>query len=282
MDASKSLAAEQSLISGNVAEALAKLQEKIRSDPSNPKLRVFLFQLLSVTGDWDRALTQLNVAAEMDAGNLAMAQVYREALKCEALRTDVFAGRRSPLVFGEPENWIALLFESLRVAGEGRAEAARDLRNRAFEAAPTTAGALDGQRFEWLADADTRIGPMLEAIVLGRYYWIPFHRIHKIQIEAPTDLRDFVWTAVHFTWANGGESVGLVPTRYPASEKSDDSAIRLARRTEWVDAGADCYCGLGQRMFATDAGEHALLDTRLIVLDTLAPAGTAAPEGQNG
>ena len=48
-----------------------------------PKLRVFLFQLLCVLGQWERALTQLNVAAELDAQALAMAQMYREALQCE-------------------------------------------------------------------------------------------------------------------------------------------------------------------------------------------------------
>ena len=39
----------------------------------------FLFQLLAVQGQWDRALTQLNMAGEMDAAHLAMVQTYREA-----------------------------------------------------------------------------------------------------------------------------------------------------------------------------------------------------------
>ena len=101
-------------------------------------LRVFLFQLLSVLGQWERALNQLNVAADLDAKTLAMAQMYREAIKCEALRADVFAGKTSPVIFGEPEEWLALLIESLLVQGKSRAAEAQSLRERAFEAAPTS------------------------------------------------------------------------------------------------------------------------------------------------
>ena len=46
--------------------------EQVRSEPANAKLRVFLFQLLCVNGDWDRALSQLNVAGELDAGTPVM------------------------------------------------------------------------------------------------------------------------------------------------------------------------------------------------------------------
>ena len=72
--------AEQSLQEGNLQEALTQLQQQIRQDPAKVELRVFLFQLLAVTGQWDRALTQLNVAGEMDASTLPMVQTYREAL----------------------------------------------------------------------------------------------------------------------------------------------------------------------------------------------------------
>ena len=51
--------AEERLRSGNLEEALADLQAQIRKDPANPKLRVFLFQVLCLTGQWDRAVTQL-------------------------------------------------------------------------------------------------------------------------------------------------------------------------------------------------------------------------------
>jgi type VI secretion system protein ImpE len=266
--------AETLLASGDVQGSLESLQDSIRKTPSDPKLRVFLFQLLSVLGQWDRAHTQLNVAAEMDPQNLVMAQMYREALRCEVLREKVFRGETTPLIFGDPEEWIAHLMESFRLTATGNVAESGDLRNRAFEAAPTTPGTRspgteEESRFAWIADADMRLGPMLEAIVKGQYYWVPFHRIHRINIEAPEDLRDMVWLPAQFTWANGGQAVGLVPTRYCGSAGSEDSAIRLARRTDWAEMAADVYAGLGQRILTTDGGDIPLLDLRTIEFDTL-------------
>ena len=61
---------------------------------------------------------------------------------------------------------------------------------------------------------------MLEVILEGRYFWVPFNCIQQIRIEEPADLRDMVWTPSQFTWSNGGTAVGLIPTRYSGSEKS--------------------------------------------------------------
>ena len=259
---------EDWLRGGDPSTALSDLQEQIRKNPSNAKLRVFLFQLLAVEGRWDRALTQLNVAGELDAGNLAMVQTYRDALACEALREQIFAGNRSPLIFGQPATWIALLVEALRLAAAGDVEQSQQLRDEAFAAAPVTSGVIDGQPFAWLADADARLGPMLETIINGRYYWVPFNHIREIRIEAPADLRDVVWMPAYFTWANGGESVGLIPTRYPGTQASSELQLRLARRTDWTDCGAELFAGLGQRMLATDAGEYPIMDARTVKLET--------------
>ncbi len=146
----------------------------------------------------------------------------------------------------------------------------------AFDKAPTTSGTLDGKPFEWIADADPRMGPVLESLVNGRYYWIPFHRIRDIRIEKPVDLRDVVWMPAHFAWSNGGEAVGLIPARYAGSESSEDGQIRMSRKTEWLERDAELYLGLGQRMLTTDAGEFPLMDIREIHLDsTVEPKGTA-------
>ncbi len=118
------------------------------------------------------------------------------------------------------------------------------------------------------------MGPVLEAIINGRYYWVPFHRIQSINIEVPEDVRDMVWMPAYFTWANGGETVGLIPTRYPGSEASEDKQIRLAQKTIWQELDNGVYQGMGQRMFATDTGEYPLMDLRLITLNSEAAETT--------
>lgn len=259
--------AERALRDGDPHKALALLQDAVRGHPSDAKLRVFLFQLLCVLGQWSRALNQLEVAAGLDPAALPMKQTYGEAIRCEVMRAQVFEGKKSPMVFGQPEQWIALLIESLLVAGKGQAGESERLRNQALEEADAVPGELDGHKFEWIADADSRIGPVLEAVINGRYYWVPFSRLSKIVIEAPTDLRDMVWMPANLLFENGGESVALVPTRYPGSEKSAEGVIALARKTSWEAFGPDAYRGLGQRILATDSGEWPLMEVRAIDLN---------------
>ena len=274
--------AEQSLREGRLQEALAELQAQVRKEPANAKYRIFLFQLLAVLGQWERASNQLNVLEEMDPESLPMVQTYREALRCELLRAEVFAGRRSPLIFGDPEPWMALLLEALQLTAGGHHAQAQTARDQAFEGAAATSGTLDGQPFEWLADADPRLGPMLEAVINGRYYWVPWQRIRTLALEQPSDLRDYVWMPASFTWANGGEVVGLIPSRYPGSQASADPQVQLGRRTEWLEQESGIYLGIGQRMLATEQNEYPLLDIRridLVVPETAPPVITGSDDG---
>ena len=267
--------AEQALREGNTDAALKSLQDGVRTQPANAKLRIFLFQLLCVTGQWPRAQNQLEVCAEMDASTLAMVSTYREALKCESLREAVFAGKTTPMVFGKPQAWVALLIEALRCDARGDTASAAKLRDDAFEAAPATCGSLDGAAFEWIADADSRLGPVLEAVINGRYCWVPFAALAKIVIDEPTDLRDLVWSAAQLEFSNGGSSVALVPTRYPGTAEQPDGALRLARRTDWLELGATHFRGLGQRVLTTSTADADMLAVREIILQ---PEPEAPPE----
>jgi type VI secretion system protein ImpE len=271
-------AAELSLKNGDPAAALAQLQEQVRAKPADAALRVFLFQLLCVRGEWERALNQLKVACGLDPAALAMAQMYGEAVRCEAIRKDVFNGKKAPVVFGEPEQWLALLIESLLVAGRGDLSQSAELRARAFEEADTSAGQINGQPFEWVADADSRLGPVLEAVINARYYWVPFSRLAEVKVEEPEDLRDLVWMPAHLQFENGGEMLALIPTRYPGSESSDDGLIALARKTVWQEVAPDTHHGLGQRIIATDAGDVPLLELRTLVVG----AGAAVAPSETG
>lgn len=262
------MAAEDKLRDGRLDEALVDLQQDVRDDPSNAKLRVFLFQLLVVQGQWQRALTQLNVAAELDPAALGMAQMYREALRCEMLRAEIFAGQRSPVVFGQPPEWVGWMIEALRLSAGNHHAAAQPLRSRAFETAPMTSGDIDDVAFEWIADADPRLGPILEGVVNGQYYWIPFENIRQIVVEEPADLRDLVWSPAHFTWVNGGEAVGVIPTRYPGTESCEDEQLRLARKTQWQEIEPELFFGVGQRTLVTDTNECSLMEVRRITLNT--------------
>lgn len=256
-----------SALSGNPDAELARLSNEIRANPGDARLRTYLFQLSALRGQWERALSQLQLAAQIDKAALPMAQTYREAIRCEIFRAEVFAGRRQPSLFGEPPAWAGGLVESLRLLALGKVAEAEKMRADALESAPTSSGRIGETAFEWIADADSRLGPVCEAIVDGKYVWVPFTALSAIRVEEPTDLRDLVWASAQLRFSNGGETVALLPTRYPGSESSSDPAIFLARKTVWNEAGPETYVGSGQRLWATDAGEFALLEAREITLD---------------
>jgi type VI secretion system protein ImpE len=279
--------AENTLREGDPVKALSHLVAAVKTKPADARLRIFMSQLLCVLGQWERAHTQLNVTADLMPSAGPMREMVGHALRCELLRAEVFAGKRAPMVFGHPEQWLAMLIESLLQAGQGNQAMSDDLAKRAFDEAPAVPGAINGETFDWIADADSRLGPVLEAFVNGKYYWIPFSRLTKVLMEAPKDLRDMVWMPAYLTFDNGGEVVAMIPTRYPGSQSSQDPQILLSRKTEWQPLGqpdSERFAGLGQRVLTTSRGDHDLLSTLLIEL--VPPVSDSAPEepteGQDG
>ncbi len=250
------------LRAGELGPSLDQLKVQVRQAPRDPKLRTFLFQMFCITGEWDRALTQLRVVRDLDKQADAMVTTYESAIRCEILREKVFRGERSPTVFGDPGDWVPLLIEATRLLAEGEYGQAASLRDTAFDKAASEPVTIDDTQSEWVADADPRLGPIIEAVVEGRYLWIPYSRIKVMNVEAPADLRDQVWMPARFTWSNDGEAVALIPTRYPGSAASADPLIQLARKTDWQEVGQDWSLPLGQRMLVTDHGETALMDLR--------------------
>ena len=262
---------EQFLRDGDLKSSLESIQNQIRLDAANVKHRIFLFQLLVILGSWDRAAKQLDVIAEMDVSTLLMVNEYRAAIECELYREDVFLGNQNPVFMGQPDEWQALILQSLKSLSENNEPDSNKLRTKALEMAPTTAGSINGDAFEWIADADTRLGPLLEVFVEGQYRWVPFTNIKRIAIEPPENLRDFVWMPAHIQWETEGESFVLIPTRYPFSAEQN-AELALSRKTEWIEKGEDSFIGFGQRLFTTDANDYSLLDVRDIFFKQDSPA----------
>jgi type VI secretion system protein ImpE len=258
---------EQLVREANLAQALQQLQDRVRRDPGSSADRAFLFQLLAALGQWERAANQLKVLRDLDPGSLITVQMYWPAIQSELLRAAVFSGATTPLLLGEPQQWMALLFESLKALSGGDFATAASLRQQAMDAAPARGGTINGEPFEWIADADPRLGPCLEMIVDGKYYWTPIINVRALRLEAPTDLRDLIWAQAAVTWSNGGQVPALIPVRYPGSEGSSATdEHRLSRRTDWIAQPNDTYVGMGQRMLVTDAGEYPLLEVRELLI----------------
>lgn len=264
------------LRTGRLAEALATLQAQVRGRPGAVEPRIMLFAVECVLGRWDKAGNQLDAIASLSQEWSLPALVYRQLIRCEAQRREVFAGRARPVILGEPPPWAAWNVEACALEAQGRSREAWDLRARARDESPALAGKVNGQDFAWIQDADLRWGPLLEVYLEGAYQWIPFTQLRQIEVASPTVLVETVWTPTRLVLSTGAAIHAHLPVRYPGSEDSEDWSIRMARQTDWRSVEGGEQAGLGQRLLATDVGDFALCECQEIVLGTGEPeaAGT--------
>ena len=256
---------QAALARGDLDAATRAVMEEVRAKPSALAPRLALFQLAALAGDWTRAAKQLEAVAGIDAEAAPMAQTYAAAVEAETVRRAVFAGAERAVCLGEPPAWVAMLSEALTLDARDAGKAAAELRERALAEAEAVAGTADGTPFAWIMDADVRLGPLLELVVDGRYRWLPLAHLRELRADPPRDHTDLIWVRATLTLASGGEIAALLPARYPGSELAADPMVRLGRLTVWADMPGGQF-GAGQRIMATDAGDHPLLELRRVRL----------------
>ncbi|WP_233838003.1 type VI secretion system accessory protein TagJ [Paraburkholderia sp. ZP32-5] len=258
--ASPALTLQSWLNTQTLAELKAQTIDNVRRHPSNVRERWLLFELLCVDGEWERALQQLQTWATLEPEGASRAHLYHGLIQSEMFRAEVFAGQRTPGEIDPLPTWVNSLIEANVKLGKGDLIAADELRHAAFSAAPATRGR--GARvgtFEWLADSDSRLGPVCELAVAGGYRWVPFDAMKSLTLGPTTTLIDLVWRSVIVGLRNATVLRGYLPVRYPGSESSP-CATRLARETVWTDVGEAGVIALGQKTWCTDRGDFGLLD----------------------
>ena len=248
----------------SLQEAMDHIKDNIRSRPGDIHERWLFFQIACLLGDWPRALKQLQTCVQIDPEREQAAQVMRGLIRSESLRGEVLAGKNTPgYVIDQPLEWVASLLEALRASSKGDIELADTTREQALSGVPDTRGEADGLPFAWISDSDTRLGPVCELVVAGRYRWCPFCELSSLRLHNPQGLLDLIWAKADCTLRDGTAFQAYIPVRYPGSENGTD-AIRLARETTWQEQGTTGIIGLGQKTWTTDMGDHGLLDLREI------------------
>ena len=221
--------------SGRVEEAIAQLSNELRSHPTDPQLRSFLFELLSFVGDYTRADKQLAALASGSPNVEAGVAMYRAALEGERIREHMFDTGDFP---------------------RGDAPA-------------SGGGTLEGAAFGDIVDGDPRLGPRLEVIAGGRYLWIPFAHLASVVIEAPTRLRDLRWLSARIATNASVKNLELgevlLPAVTPAIWRHQDKELQLGRATDWEEWGDGDYLPIGQKVLRIDERIVPLVDVRTLV-----------------
>jgi protein involved in temperature-dependent protein secretion len=193
---------------------------------------MFLFELLLIEGEWERAARQL-----------------------APLRGESLASERAGLTLAQ-----ALEAEAARSAWYHEHAASDDV---AAEQPVTVT--LNGQACAALIDSDPLVNAQLELFHAGHYLRVPLCKVASLRMEAPTQLWQTIWipAVVRRTSDTEAESLGrvLLPTRTWLSHRDADADVRQGRTTVWRDdvGGARPF---GQKVFLTESGDISLLDIR--------------------
>jgi type VI secretion system protein ImpE len=234
---------DEHLRAGNLKEAVQELNEQVRRNPLDPKLRTFLFELLCFAGEYDRCGKQLEVLAQAGNEPAIGTLLYQAALRAEKERQRFFAEK--------------------------------EYQSRP-EANPSASGVCNGRTFYGICDQDPRIGARLEVFAAGSYMWIPFEHIAKVTIQPPARLRDLIWipAQVHAADSFQGRDLGnvLLPALSPGSWRHPDDLVRLGRATVWETLEDGSEVPFGQKMLVVDEEEVPILELRNLVLGVAAVA----------
>jgi type VI secretion system protein ImpE len=266
-------------------DALRDAEARVRREPAVAAHRWALFQWLCIVCEWERAVQQLQVYAQLDSASSSdsmtpRVHAYRDLVRAERARALVMAGQHEPrFVFDDVPVWMRGLHGALGLAAQGELDAADAAREIALDRAPLISGRSEREvstdpadqaaaiEFSWIGDSDSRLGPVCEFVAAGCYRWLAFEDIARWTIARPTTLVDLVWAPCSLTLHDGTLLRGFMPARYPqvpARESSADerSALLMVRSTVWRENGRTGVIASGAKTWATSAGDFGMFELR--------------------
>jgi type VI secretion system protein ImpE len=257
--------AKQLFDSGNLQAAISQLTADVKASPRDLRNRIFLFELLCFTGDWQRAERQLDAVAQVsgDATVELGIEVYRGILRAEASRRQLFQGEsRQPKFLSEPPLYTALHLKALTEIIEQHFDQAETSLKESSALRKNLQGQIDDTHFDDFKDGDDLIAPFLEVIVRADYLWLALEDIVRLEIPPPRTLRDLLWIPGKVELREQQTIDVFIPVQYYGSSDHAEDPVKLGRMTVWENVGEETNLGKGQRTFLIDGDERSLLEIR--------------------
>src|SRR5260221_7440397 len=117
--------AKLKLDKGNLTAAVDAAVNLVKTNPTNEAGRIFLFELSCFSGDWDRAVRQLEVIGHQDNNAMIGAKIYEGNLKAEGDRMKYFSDGLSPEFMTAKPPYIDTLMAANNRLREGNDAEAR-------------------------------------------------------------------------------------------------------------------------------------------------------------
>ena len=256
--------AKLKLDNGDLTGAVESAINLVKTNPTDPAARTFLFELSCFSGNWDRAEKQLEVIGHQDVNAMIGAKIYQQNFKAERDRMAYFSdGRKPETLTGSPPHMTDLLEANNRVR-EGNIAEARQLLDDVETKRPAYSCTVNGEGFSDIRDYNDLTMCVFEVIFKDAYIWLPFEYIERIEFFKPKSLRDLFWIQANVELTNGTNGEMFFPALYSGTWKSENDQIRLGRMTDWRDLGDDLFIGEGMKLYWMDGKDRSLLDIQTI------------------
>jgi type VI secretion system protein ImpE len=226
---------------GKLAEAVAAANTAVRKAPADISARVLLAELLLFSGNIERADTVLDACADLDVTAAIVVAEFRQLLRGETARRQLFSEGRVPEFLGEPNAAQRLALSALVALRDGDTAEAAKLVAQAEEARIHPAGASPGGAFDDMRDGDDVLSTCFEVITTtGKYFWISPERVASVEFHPMKRPRDLFWRRATMSVNSGPDGDVYLPTIYPpiqAAATEPNDALRLGRATDWLQIG---------------------------------------------
>lgn len=255
---------------GQLQDAVDAQIVKIKNAPADKAARLFLIELFLFQGDLERAKKHLDMLNYDTPEAQSGLELYRRAWDAETERRTVLAGKAQPFgLINSPEH-ISLRLQALEQYSQGHTAEGNALIDLANAATPSTAFTVDGQKVTSLRDSDDLLSGVLEVFSRGRYCWVPFEQIEKIELAPAKTPRDILYIPAHLTMMGNAEGDVFIPGLYADSYTNSDDDIRLGRVSDWQGSDDAPMRGLGGKVLFLDDQTKPLLHIREITTVTQA------------
>ena len=252
--------------SGQLQAAIDAQIQEVRTHPTDHGRRVFLFELMSFAGEFDRARRQIDAVSYPEPEREAAVQQYRKLLDAEDHRRKVLKEGVMPAFLTQPPQWLYHRLAALKALIAGNPQGALEAIEQADREAAPVAGTLNGQSIEAFRDADDLFGPVIEVLAQGGYYWVPLEQVAGLTANAPAYPRDLLWFPVKLSIKDGPAGDAFLPTIYYGSATNSDEAVKLGRVTQWTET--EPVRGTGLRMLAANEDLVSVLELREFLATT--------------
>ncbi len=256
--------AKTRLDAGNLKSAVESALASVKANPTDVPNRTFLFELSCFSGDWERAERQLDVIGQQDVNAMVGALIFKQNFHAERSRMRYFSDGLKPEFLSPPPEYVEDLLSANNRIREGNAAQAREILDKVEEERPAFACRINGHEKEDFRDYNDLTMCVFEAILKETYVWLPMEQVKKIEFFQPKSLRDLFWIQAKVDLKSGLGGEMFFPALYVNSWKSADDQIRLGRKTDWRDAGADVFIGEGLREFFAEGAAKTILELKEI------------------